>query len=294
MIWRGLLGGLAIALIAADAWLWPVPANFLHYLGWRLTSSVAVEAGNISLHGARIHYVAYGEGKSVLLLHGGLSNRLSWFSQVPWLVESGRKVVLVDTRGHGESTLGHGELNYHQFAKDAIEVLDRLHIPQTDIIGWSDGGITALLLGRDWPQQVGKIVAISANFDPSGLTAEANTDLQAEDAQPAGGVWQWLKGWWSGAGEHYPTLASKIRHLWRTEPRLSRADLQAIRAPVLVMVGERDVITLEHSTQLANGLADGRLVVVAGAGHAAPVTHADEVDWLVAAFLGIDSQGEGS
>jgi pimeloyl-ACP methyl ester carboxylesterase len=224
MMRRWLLKGMwavLVAGLAAGVWFWPVPGNFVYYLGWRLTTHALVEKGNISFNGAHIHYVAYGEGKPVLLLHGGLSNRLSWFSQVPWLVDAGRKVVLVDTRGHGESTLGHTGLSYHLFAQDVVQVLDQLGIGQTDIIGWSDGGIIALLLGRDWPQRVGKIVAISANFDPSGLTPDAGATLQARDAEGSGGVWQWLKGWWSGAGEHYAALASKIHHLWRTEPRFT-------------------------------------------------------------------------
>lgn len=285
MIGRGLIGGLAVATLVAGIWFWPIPGNFLYYLGWRLTNSVTVTQGNIAFNGARIHYVSYGSGKPVVLLHGGLSNRLSWFSQIPWLVDAGRQVVLVDTRGHGESTLGQGELSYHLFAQDVVQVLDHLHIQQADIIGWSDGGITALLLGRDWPQRVGKIVAISANFDPSGLTAEASAELQEEDNGLSGNAWQQIKAWWSGAGERYHTLADKVRHLWRTEPRLSQADLQAIRVPVLVIVGERDMITLEHSAQLAHWLKNGRLAVIAGAGHAAPVTHADAVDALLRDFL---------
>ncbi|MGB3915903.1 MAG: alpha/beta hydrolase [Thiothrix litoralis] len=288
MMRRWLLKVLTAALVTGvvtAGWFWPVPGNFVYYLSWRLTTRAPVATGNINFNGAQIHYVTYGAGKPVLLLHGGLSNRLSWFSQVPWLVKAGRKVILVDTRGHGESTLGHTGLSYHLFAQDVIQVLDKLDIAQTDIIGWSDGGIIALLLGRDTPQRVGKIVAISANFDPSGLTSDAGAGLQVEAAAPSGGVWQWLQGWWSGAGEHYPTLASKIRHLWRTEPRFTQADLQAIHAPVLVIVGERDMITLEHSAQLAQWLADGELAVIKGAGHSAPVTHAAAVDGLVVAFL---------
>lgn len=53
---------------ATRIWFRPVPCNFLHYLAWRLTSGVPVEQGDITSHGARIHYIAYGKGKPVLLL----------------------------------------------------------------------------------------------------------------------------------------------------------------------------------------------------------------------------------
>ncbi len=282
---------MAVAGTATGIWFRPVPGNFLHYLVWRLTAGVPVQQGNITSHGARIHYVAYGKGKPVLLLHGGLSNRLSWFSQIPWLVTVGRQVVLVDTRGHGESTLGKAKLSYSLFAQDVIRVLDRLEIGQTDIIGWSDGGIIALMLGRDWPKRVAKIIAISANFNPSGLKPEADTAMLAKDTGYFSRLWLWirlwLRGWWLGAGGNFAELEAKIWQLWRTQPRLGKEDLQTIHAPVLVVVGEKDLISLEHSAQLARWLGNGRLVVIAGAGHAAPVTHAQEVDKLIADFLGI-------
>ncbi|TKB26704.1 alpha/beta hydrolase [Desulfopila sp. IMCC35006] len=278
---------LVLATAAAGVWFRPVPGNFLYYLVWRLASRASAERGEISYNGANIHYVAYGEGKPVLLLHGGLSNRLSWFSQIPWLVEAGRRVVLVDTRGHGKSTLGHVKLSYRLFAQDVIQVLNRLNIGQTDIIGWSDGGIIALLLGRDWPKRVGKIIAISANFDPSGVKAEAGIALQAKDSGHLRWLWLWLRGWWSGAGENFAALETRIWRLWRTAPRLGQEDLHSIHAPVLVIVGEKDVISLEHSAQLAQWLGNGRLVVIPGAGHSAPVSHAKDVDGIVASFLGI-------
>ena len=154
-------------------------------------------------------------------------------------------------------------------------------------MGWSDGGIIALVLGSDWPQRVGKIIAISANFDPSGLTQEANTAWQAKDPDHLSRMWIWLRGLWSGVGQNFAELEAKIWRLWRSEPRLGREDLETISTPVLVVVGENDLITLEHSTQLAQWLEKGRLVVISGAGHSAPVTHAKEVDRLVADFLGL-------
>lgn len=65
------------AVTATEIWFRHIPGNFLHYLGWRMTSGVRVNQGDITYDGARIHYVVYGKGKPILLLHGGLSNRLS-------------------------------------------------------------------------------------------------------------------------------------------------------------------------------------------------------------------------
>ncbi|MEI6068306.1 MAG: alpha/beta hydrolase [Methylococcaceae bacterium] len=268
-------------------WLRPVSFNALNYLTWKCSTTTQAETGNIDYQGAHIHYVSYGHGEPVLLLHGGLSNKLSWFSQIPWLVTSGRQVILIDTRGHGDSTAGKSKLSYQIFAEDTLLVLDRLGIQRTDIIGWSDGGIIALLLGREAPQRIGKIVAISANFKPSGLIPETD-NVKNESLLPPKNITDWLRSWWSGAGERHATLEAEIKELWRTSPQFAHSDLQAITAPTLVIVGEHDIIDLSHSSELAQILASGKLEIVEGAGHAAPVTHARQINQLIASFLDIE------
>jgi len=262
--------------------------NSLNYLIWKYSTTTQTETGNIVYRGADIHYVAYGHGDPVLLLHGGLSNKLSWFSQIPWLVASGRRVVLIDTRGHGDSTPGSSKLSYQVFAEDTLRVLDRLDIQRTDIIGWSDGGIIALLLGIEAPQRVRRIVAISANFRPSGLIPEADRSRNEPHNISLRKITDRLHSWWSGAGEKHAALEAEIKELWRTEPQLDHSDLQAITAPTLVIVGENDIIDLVHSSELAQKLANGRLEIVPEAGHAAPITHALQINQLIASFLNIE------
>jgi len=259
--------------------------NFLNYLVWKYSTTTQTETGNIVYQGAHIHYVSYGHGDPVLLLHGGLSNKLSWFSQIPWLVSSGRRVVLIDTRGHGDSTPGNSKLSYQIFAEDTLQVLDRLGIRRTDIIGWSDGGIIALLLGLEAPQRVGKIVAISANFHPSGVIPEQDKPSNISLKK----ITDWARSWWSGAGERHAALEAEIKELWRTAPQLDHADLRVITAPTLVVTGENDIIDLRHSSELAQMLANGKIEIVPDAGHAAPVTHALQVNQLIASFLSIES-----
>jgi pimeloyl-ACP methyl ester carboxylesterase len=259
--------------------------NSLNYLIWKYTTTTQIETGNIVYRGAHIHYDSYGHGDPVLLLHGGLSNKLSWFSQLPWLVASGRRVVLIDTRGHGNSTPGDSKLSYQIFAEDTLRVLDRLGIQRTDVIGWSDGGIIALLLGLEAPQRIGRIVAISANFDPSGVIPEAQDEPRTISLNK---ITDRLRSWWSGAGERHAVLEAEIKELWRTAPQLGHSDLQAITAPTLVITGENDIIDLRHSSELAQVLANGKLEIVPDAGHFAPVTHARQINQLISAFLSIE------
>ncbi len=279
--------GLAVVFSVFLA-LKPMSVNFLKYLLWKTVSSAQYESGYVENQGALIHYAAYGAGQPVLLLHGGLADKLSWFSQIPWLAESGRQVVLIDTRGHGNSTHGEPELSYEIFAEDTLKVLDKLHIKRTDIVGWSDGGIIALLLGLEAPERVGRIVAISANFHPSGLIAEMPATENDAYQQLRNDLMSWLRSFLSPQNGNYPSLEKELNHLWQTAPLLTQSDLHSIVAPTLVIAGENDVIQLAHSGDLAQMLRYGKIEIISGAGHAAPVTHAKQINALIASFLGIE------
>ena len=183
-----------------------VSVNVARYLIWRLTSTAITVKGQVRNANANIHYVSYGSGPAVLLLHGGLSNRLSWFSQVPELVDAGWRVILPDTRGHGDSDLGSNDLSYRLLAADVVKILDRLSIRRADVVGWSDGGNTALLLARYWPERVRRMVVISANFNPEGLKPEA----QEENTGPSRGIERWWKRWWTGAGDRLHELEARV------------------------------------------------------------------------------------
>jgi pimeloyl-ACP methyl ester carboxylesterase len=270
------------ALFLGALWRAPVAADFIHYLVWRLTTKIIVVSGHVKVKDADIHFASYGSGPAVLLLHGGLSNRLSWFSQLPWLVEAGRRVVLLNTRGHGQSSLGDGELTYRLLAADAIAVLDKLGIAQTDIIGWSDGGNTALLLGLYWPQRVDRMVVISANSSPAGLAPEA----RRETLESSRGATYWFRRWWTGTGKRFQALEKRIKRMWHKQPNLHPSDLERITAPALVIVGSKDVVSIAHARQMAKELANGSLDIIPG-GHFTPVTQARRVNNLIADFFGI-------
>ncbi len=252
------------------------------YLLWRLSAVSTAVRGRVQSDDAVITYVSYGHGPAVLLLHGGLSKRFAWFSQIPWLVKAGRHVVVMDMRGHGASGLGKKELNYRLLASDAIQVLDQLHIDQADVIGWSDGGNTALLLARYAPERVRRIVSISANFNPSGLTPAAMEDTHTRSS----GLNYWIKRWWTGAGQHLSELEDRIKRMWRIYPVLYPQDLKVIRIPTLVIVGDHDVVAVEHAKLMAELLPSGELDIVPG-GHSTPVTRSPRINRAIAGFLGV-------
>ena len=130
----------------------------------------ATKSGLVTINGTSIFFAQFGAGRPVLLLHGGLANSNYWGHQVRELAQA-FSVVVMDTRGHGRSPLTSRSLSYALFARDVIELMDFLEIPQASIIGWSDGAITGLQLVTTNPDRVSKLFAFGANSSVSGLKA---------------------------------------------------------------------------------------------------------------------------
>jgi len=124
------------------------------------------EAGHYAgLNGIKMYYETYGSGDPVLVIHGNGQSIADMHFQIAHFAKT-NKVIVADTRGHGKSGLGTDHLNYVQMMKDYNALLDQLGVTGANIIGWSDGGILALLLAIHHPDKVNKIATMGANLRP--------------------------------------------------------------------------------------------------------------------------------
>ena len=130
------------------------------------------------------------------------------------------------------------------------------------IIGYSDGGIIALLLAIRRPELVRSVVTLGANFHHTGTLPLPDFDgvVSAEDQEE-----------YNRTSPDAPeTLAQKIERMitiWRTEPKLTTDDLSKIECPVLVMAGDDDVIAHTHTIELFENIPLGQLAVLPGTSH---------------------------
>jgi len=194
----------------------------------------------VEANGVRHHYEEVGSGAALLLLHGGLESSESWAAQTPVFAEHHR-VVLIDRRGHGRTPDVDGPITYELMRDDTIACIEALDIVGAHLVGWSDGGIVALMVAIERPDLVGRIVAIGANASADAYTPETRVALGP--GSPLLDLMQadYEKTTPDGVG-HWPVVRDKIEHLWWEAPLEFTDQLDRITTPTLVMAGDDDCI----------------------------------------------------
>jgi pimeloyl-ACP methyl ester carboxylesterase len=216
----------------------------------------------INLRGHQIYnYEWDNQGEAMVLLHGGLSKTSSWdYLMVPAL-EDEFHVFAYDRTAHGFTGDQTGSLHFEFQAKEAIAYLEDVVKEPAHLIGYSDGGIIALMVAIVRPELVKSIIAIGANFHygaPLSDFAEAN--VSEEDQAEYNLI--------SPDAPH--TLLEKtirMNHIWKTEPDIALSDIATIQCPVLVLAGDDDVIKHEHTIALYEALPLGQLAIIPGTSH---------------------------
>jgi pimeloyl-ACP methyl ester carboxylesterase len=243
---------------------------------------VADDQGYVEHDGARIWYATYGTGPPVILLHGGLGHSGNWGYQVPALVESGYRAVLIDSRGHGRSTRDARPFTYELMATDVLAVMDAVHLERPALVGWSDGACTALILGRTASTRVAGVFFFACNMDSSGVKEFQPTPIIdrcfARHAKDYARL--------SATPEEFDEFVEAVGLMQRTEPNFSADDLAQIRVPVTIVQAEYDeFIKRGHAEYLARSIPGANLIVLPGVGHFVPLQRPDQFNREVFAFL---------
>ena len=228
------------------------------------------------VNGHPLYYLRLGEGPPVLLLHGGGdSGEGSFRHQIDDLVAAGHEVIAPDQVGQGRSPYLPGPLSYGAMVEDTADLLRQMAIESTDVVGFSDGGILGLMLAARYPDLVHRLAVSGVNIASDGLDQSHLAALQAQSDAAAGST-------------EAPGLDAKLRELWLnapTEQDLTLDTLAGIRQPVLVLSGDRDVIRIEHTLAIYQGLSHAQLFVLPDTGHRTFDTRPELVNPVLVGFL---------
>lgn len=231
------------------------------------------------INGAKIYYEEYGEGEPLLLIHGNGSSIINMGNQIDYFKDKYR-VIVADSRGQGKSELNTDSLTYVQIAMDWEGLVNYLKLDSISIIGWSDGGIIGLKMGISNKTKIKKIVAMGANLRP---------DSTAVHSWAINSVLEEKKLVESKINENDKTqnwnIQKQLLGLLGEQPSIPASDLSKIRAQVLIIAGDEDIIRGEHSLEMYENIPKAQLCIMPGETHFTPASNPELFNGIAYKFL---------
>jgi len=217
----------------------------------------------ITVNGTQLFYEQLGHGPAFILLHGNGEDH-TLFSQLMTRLATHFTVYALDSRGHGQSQAT-AKLSYDLMTQDVSDFITQLHLDQPTILGFSDGGIVALMLAIAHPHQVGRLILAGTNLSPRGLK------------------------WTANLGFYMAYLFNrnpKLKMMFNA-PHINPADLQTVHVPTLVLAGSRDLITARETRRIASGIPHAQLQILPGETHGSYIKDNAKLYAVIAPFLGL-------
>ena len=252
----------------------------------------------LQLPDVRIHFRVVGEGSPILLLHGLASSGIDWFPIAPALA-SRHRLILMDLRGHGHSSLSQAKgYGMEAMAGDAWRLLEALAVDKPHVIGLSLGGCVALQMACQHPAALGRLVLVNtfARLRSNGMLAGRVLRLRRSLGDIDGLAHVVASSLFEDPAVQ-AFAAERLRRndlgaIRRTMAALARFDIRrrlpCIPNPVLVLAGDRDRTVPSCCTEeLAGGLPQAHLRIIADAGHALPYDQPDAFITAVQSFLSL-------
>lgn len=217
-------------------------------------ASVASRTGFVEVDGARIAYQLHGDlrsGKTPLLVLPG--SFMSGEAMAPLIQQfvMTRPVIAVDPRGHGRTGDVPGPITHERMADDVAAVLRALNLPRADVLGYSMGGTTAIVMAVRHPGLVGKQVIVSSVAQRAGWIPQVLASFSSWKPEMFAGTpieREYRRH--SATPDALPALVTKLRVLEETNYGVAPATLRAIPGKTMIVVGDADGVALTHALQL--------------------------------------------
>jgi len=236
---------------------------------------------------AKIYYEVYGKGDAILILHGGGVGTPYELGKIIDNLKKNHKVILMSTRGHGRSEIGHSEMTYKQKADDAVAVLDSVGEKSVKILGFSDGAYTAYEIAALYPEKVERIVAIGAG------TLEKNffgTEMKLSDLGKFDADFIAEQKKIRPEPERWQEFCNNYINFWHNMS-VGEETFGKIKCPVLLVVGDEDdhapVVTVLAAHQM---LENSRLAVIPKAWHSAFLDNYEATAEVIFPFINAEAK----
>ena len=223
-----------------------------------------VVTGYAPVNGINMYYETHGEGQPLVLVHGGGSTIQTSFGRILPLLSQKFKVIAVELQAHGHTSDRDGPESFEQDADDVIGLCRRLDIKKASFLGFSNGGNTCMRIAMKQPGLVNKLVIISSFYKREGMMAGFFEGMNYATLE---NMPQLLKDYYlqiNNSQDGLMAMFTKDRDRMIGFKDWGDEELRSIQAPSLIICGDRDVITSEHTVQMSKMIPNAELMIVPG------------------------------
>jgi pimeloyl-ACP methyl ester carboxylesterase len=246
-------------------------------------------AGNYaSVNGLKMYYEIRGDGEPLVLLHGAFGLAMD----LPTLARN-RRVIAVELQGHGRTADVDRPLSVEQLADDTAALLRELKVERADFFGYSMGGTVALGVAIRHPGLVRKLAINGSHYSSmeDAYEPEAFKQFLSLPADFAPSVLKTPYDKVAPDPKQWPTLVAKIKKMGSESKGYAREDLKSIKAPVLIMLGDRDGVRPEHAVEMFRLIPNSQLAILPGADHFLIFQSPERLLPTIAAFFDAPTPG---
>jgi len=228
--------------------------------------------GSIKINSKDIYFEEVGNGVPLLLLSGGGLNRTvrDFDACVPTLAKHYR-VIRPDSPGQGQSEQT-DSLNYTLLTDIFSKLMDSLRLDSVYIMGLSDGAIVALMLAEKRADKVKRVIAVGANNGTRGFTLPEGVSL---DSVQMPSVDSWAQYHEKDIAfydsltpkKDWKKMAANLNKMWYEKEYFPTSVYNRIKIPVLIVLGDRDDISLEHGLEMYRSIKNSQFCVLPNATH---------------------------
>ena len=231
-----------------------------------MTDSTPLKTGYSDVNGIKMYYEIYGQGEPLVLLHGGGSTIQSTFGRIIPQLAAHYQVIAVELQNHGRSGFRNVPETFEQDADDVAALLNNIGVSKTNFFGFSNGGTTALQIAIRHPQIVTKLVLAAAAYKRNGFLPGFFDGMQQATLA---NMPQELKTDFLNVNSDIAKLQmmfERDRDRMINFKDLDDDQIKSVVAPTLLINGDADVITPEHTVAMYRLLPNCTLAIVPG-GH---------------------------
>jgi pimeloyl-ACP methyl ester carboxylesterase len=221
--------------------------------------------GYSDVNGLKMYYEIYGQGNPLVLIHGGGSTIQTSFGGIISQFAKNRQIIAVELQAHGRTNDRNTDLTFEQDADDVAKLLENLHIPKADFLGFSNGGHTAIEIAIRHPNLVNKIILCSVFVNRNGAFPHFFEGFDGKvdfSNMPQAYKDEFLKI--NNNPKALLSMFNKDVHRMKNFKGWSDEQIKSIKVPTLVVNGNADVGTPEHAVEMFRLLPKAQLLILPG------------------------------